>query len=159
MASSIKFSGRLYNERHTFQVAAQRLNQKAKEATLKVAELYRDSLWEMLELGNQIWTIPDTPYYRKKKARFQQRHGLQETGPWIKTGELVNTISVEVSQSGDKRFRAWAGFKNGYHYSGLEVSQLVSMLDDNFPLIGPAWEKIRYQAYDIMREIGDGVFR
>lgn len=159
MASSVKFSGKLYQNRHTFQVAAQRLNDNAKYATLEVAMMYEDSLWSMLEMGTAIWGTPNTAYYRRKKAMYQERHGLPLTGPWIKTGELTNNIMSDITQDGSKRFRAWAGFKEGTHSSGMSVSALVDRLDSNFPLIDPAWQKVKPRAMSILQGIGTGIFR
>jgi hypothetical protein len=159
MASSVRFSGRLYNERHTFQVASQRLSDNSKMALLEVAILYEESLWAMLEMGTQIWGTPDTPYYRRKKAMYQARKGLPETGPWIKSGELVNHIKSDITQDGNKRFRAWAGFEKGSHSSGYSIESLVERLDWDFPLIEPAWERIKPNAMNILSQIGTGIFR
>lgn len=121
--------------------------------------MYEQSIWTMLEMGTQIWGTPDTAYYRRKKDMFLEKHGLPNQGPWIKTGALVSNIKSEVTQDGNKRFRAWAGFKEGTHPSGMKVSELVNRLDWDMPLIEPAWERIKPRAMDILRNIGDGILR
>lgn len=159
MSSSVKFSGRLYTDRHTFQVAGQRLNDNARKAVIKAARAYEDALREILFDGLGLFNIPDTSYYRRKKQMFMDKHGLEMEGPWVKTGALKDTITTKVTEQGGKRARAWAGFENGPHYSGLSVQELVEIMDARFPLLEPAWEYASREINDILADIGTGIFR
>lgn len=156
MASKVRFSGGLYQDRHTFQALAEQLEDEAKQAVLDVAEMYRTALIARVEAGESIWGIPDTPYYRRKKEWYQDKHGLpKHRGPWIKTGELVyEHIQVGVREDGTKRFRAWAGFDNREHHSGLKAAELADWLDTRFPLIHPAWEDIKPMALRRLTALG-----
>lgn len=104
--------------------------------------MYLKSIWEVLELRGPGWDT-NTLYYQKKKSYYLAKHGLQDHGPWIKTGELVSKLGVYETQEGLKRFRVYAGFEDGPHYSGYNVSDLVDILDARRPLISPAWERIK----------------
>jgi hypothetical protein len=159
MASKVTFSGALYTNRHTFQLAGTRLTQKAKRAVLQAADMYLDSLNMMLDMGQKIWGIPDTPYYRRKKYYYLARHGLPDAGPWVKSGELRSHLGTFVTQDGSKRFRAWAGFEEGQHSSGMSVTEMVEWLDADYPLIEPAWQRIEPRVTRMLLEIGEGIFR
>lgn len=157
MASYVKFSGNLYSHRHTFQAMADKLDQEVKDLLLQIGEMYRQSILEVIEQKGPGWDL-NTPYYRRKKKYFLEKHGLPDRGPYIKTGALISTLTVEVTQDGPKRFRVWAGFKEGDHYSGLKISQLIDILDSQRPLIHPAWERVKPKANSLIRSFGQGLF-
>lgn len=159
MASSVKFSGRLYTNRHTFQVAGMELNRRAQRAVVEAAYAYEDALNEILSDGLGLFNIPDTSYYRRKKQMYADKHGIELEGPWVKTGELRSTITTKVTEQGGKRARAWAGFEDGPHYSGMSVKELVEIMDARFPLMEPAWELASPTIKNILQDIPNGIFR
>lgn len=155
MASSVKYSGSLYNNRHTFQVAGEQLSNEAKEATLDAAILYQESIENFIAGdGMGLWNL-DTLWYKKKKAML----GGSPNSPYIYKGDLLGHLTTEITQDGNLRFRAWAGFSNGSHYSGYSISQLVDKLDSARPLISPAFERVSPQINKILNSIGKGVLR
>lgn len=151
--NKVTFSGRLYTHRHTFQVSAKVLDQQAIDAVNTVANMYKDSILEVISLGGPGWNL-NTPYYRHKKAKM----GYGDT-PYVKTGKLLEFLGVESTANAIKRHRASAGFREGNHPSGYMVSELVAKLDEDRPLINPAWERISHQANNILSSVGVGILR
>lgn len=149
--SRVTFSGSLYDNRHTFQIAGDRLTKKAKTVVREVANLYLQSLHETIDIQGPGWDT-STVYYQRKKQYFLNKHGLKDQGPWVKTGQLISQLGVFETQDGLRRFRAYAGFKDGPHESGYSIAQLVDILDARRPLISPSWERIKDHVDSLARD-------
>lgn len=140
------------------QTMPHKFDQRVDEVLMQNAELYRDSIAQLIEAGDSSWT-PKGEDQRKRSG--SDRLFIGSTGMFLSNIKNRGIRRVKAGQD-VRRIFVGARYDIKHQPSGMSMEQIAEILQ-NTPgsgdrdLFGPAWERVQNQVKANLSKIGVGL--